>query len=144
MKFLTADEDNQAKWNSSIMQYKDREFFAALVGGVALPIVSDYIDFIDCDHVESHLVSMTIGDDIGYDFPVGHYRYTTDRYVLVDHDSTETRMLPAWFGEGFYKKHIDKLAFTNFDNGALGERNVENLRIGLEYATCKKTITAVE
>ena len=143
MKFLFADENNQAEWHSSINQYKDREYFTGLAGGVALPIVSDYIDYIDCDHIESHPVSMSMGDDIGYDFPVGHYRYTTDQYVLVDHEGTETRLLPAWFGEGFYKAHVDKEAFTNFDNGALAVHNEENLRVGLEYAVAKKTISGV-
>lgn len=143
MKFLSADENNQAEWKSSIYQYKDREFLTGEVGGVTLPIVFDYIDYIDCDHIESHPVTLTLGDDIGYDFPVGHYKYTTDQYVLVDHSGIETKMLPAWFGEGFYKEYVDKLAFTNFDNGALAVRNKENLRIGLEYALVKKTIEGV-
>ena len=143
MKFLSADENNQAEWKSSAYQYKDREFLTGEVGGVTLPIVFDYIDYIDCDHIESHPVTLTLGDDIGYDFPVGHYKYTTDQYVLVDHSGVETKMLPAWFGEGFYKEYVDKLAFTNFDNGALAIRNEENLRIGLEYAKCKKTIEGV-
>lgn len=143
MKFLTADENNQAEWHSSIAQYREQPFLTGEVGGVALPIVSDYIDYIDCDHIESHLVSMATSDDIGYEFPVGHYRYTTDQYVLVDHEGTETRMLPAWFGEGMYKEYVNKLAFTNADNGALAVRNTENLRVGLEYASCKKTISGV-
>lgn len=143
MKFLSADENNQAEWHSSVIQYKDRDFFTGLAGGVALPIVSDYIDFIDCTHVQSHPVTMEMGDTIGYDFPVGHYRYTTDQYVLVDHSGTEIRQLPAWFGEGFYKEYVDKLAFTNFDNGALAVHNEANLRVGLAYASCKKTLTGV-
>lgn len=144
MKFLTADENNQAEWHSSINQYKDRDFFTAEVGGVALPIVSDYIDYIDCGKVVSHPVSMEMGDTIGYDFPVGHYTLVTDKYVLVDHTGTEIRQLPSFFGEGFYETYVDSIAFTDFDNGALAEHNAQNLRIGLEYAICKKTIVGVE
>lgn len=144
MKFQVADEHNQAEWKSSINQYHDRGFFTGEVGGVTLPIASDYIDYIDCDCVHTHPVTMEYGDVTGYEYPVGHYCYTTDQYVMVDHHGTETRVLPAWFGEGFYKAFVDKTAFTNFDNSALAIRNVEKLRIGLEYATCKKTITGVQ
>lgn len=143
MKFLLPDENNQAEWRSSINQYKDREFFTGLVGGVALPIVSDYIDYIGCDRIESHPVTMTMGDNIGYDFPVGHYKYTTEQYVMVDHTGLETKLMPAWYGEGFYKEHVDKIAFTNFDNGALGIAQDVNLKVGLEYAVAKKTIVGV-
>ena len=138
MNYLNDSDHDDIRRYSSIDQYVN--FLAALKGGKELPIRFDNLDWINCDGVKTHPIIVSFGDDIGYNFPIGHYTYFTDTYVIMDRKGTEVRKLPHWFGEGWYEKAINDKVFTNFDGSSLGERNVHYRRIGLDYILTDKVL----
>lgn len=71
MQILYHDDDNQVELKSSVDQYNG--FFSAEVGGVNLPIEFDYINFINCDEVNSSASIIDISDEVGYRMADGHY-----------------------------------------------------------------------
>jgi hypothetical protein len=70
---------------------------------------------------------------LGFNFPVGHYTFFTDTYLIGDRKEVVVKKLPEWFGTGWYEKALNEKVFTNFDDSSLGERNRVDLRIGLDY-----------
>lgn len=112
--------------------------------GEWLPISYDVLDYITCKKAASHKAIVTDGDDIAFDFDVSTCTFYTDQYVYHDKNKTEIRALPHWFGEGFYRAHIDSKAFINTDYESLGVRNRYDLRIGLSYALADETLKAIE
>lgn len=125
-----ADEVNIHR-HSSANQYGN--FLAVKKGGINIPLRFDKLDWISCDGVKTHSVIISDGDDIGYNFPVGHYTYFTDTYLIMDRDKVVVKQLPKWYGEGWYEKSLRDKTFTNFDGSSLGERNRVDLTIGLDY-----------
>lgn len=142
MPFIKSSDDHDVRYYSSSNQHQNK--LSVLVNNVWKPIVFDSVDYIDCDKVKSHKVCVTDKEDIGYVFPVAECVYTDDTYITHDHHATEYEVLNEWFGEGVYQVAVDKKAFVNFDNGALGIRNITKLRIGLSYALADNTLPAAE
>lgn len=135
---LLADESPEVKYHSSISQHKNK--FSVYRAGEWIPISYDVLDYIGCDHIESHPAIMTDGDDIGFMFDVNERNYYTDSYLVYDTQGVRMEKLQHWFGEGEYEKHYTELDFLNANNGSLGVTNRYNLRIGLNYALASKTL----
>lgn len=133
--------DTEIERKSSIKQYDS--VLAVQKAGVWLPIVSDMIDYIDCDGVHSHEVILTDNDDyIGYEYPVEQVCYHTADYTKSDRVEDVIEQLPEWFGNGFYEKHISEETLTNSDENALGVQNKTELTIGLDYYLAKNKLPA--
>lgn len=139
---LTPDEDmgsNALHRHSSIDQFEDSALHI-MRGGRAVPISWDKIDWIDCNCVHSHRVYSAPENGLDYAFPVGNCRVTTDTYAVVDEYGETVEQLPAWFGEGFYKKMVDRQVYVNSDTNSLGIRNINDLKIGLDYILADSTL----
>ena len=136
-----ADETNIHR-HSSVNQYGN--FLAVQKGGVNIPLRFDKLDWINCDGIKTHSVIISDGDDIGYHFPVGHYTYFTDDYLIMDRNEVVVKKLPKWHGEGWYEKALNEKVFTNFDGASLGERNRVDLRIGLDYILADETLDSAD
>ena len=136
-----ADETNIHR-HSSVNQYGN--FLAVQKGGVNIPLRFDKLDWINCDGIKTHSVIISDGDDIGYHFPVGHYTYFTDDYLIMDRNEVVVKKLPKWYGEGWYEKALNEKVFTNFDGASLGERNRVDLRIGLDYILADETLDSAD
>lgn len=136
-----ADETNIHRY-SSVNQYGN--FLAVQKGGVNIPLRFDKLDWINCDGIKTHSVIISDGNDIGYHFPVGHYTYFTDDYLIMDRNEVVVKKLPKWYGEGWYEKALNEKAFTNFDGASLGERNRVDLEIGLDYILADETLDSAD
>lgn len=136
----TSDDSIQVKYHSSISQHRNK--LSQVVGGEYLPLSYDALDYIDCDHVESHREIVTDGDDIGFEFAVGDTCFTSDQYVIHNNEGETLEKLPEWFGTGYYRKKVKELDFINADNGSLGTHQVQHLRVGLNYALAENTLPA--
>lgn len=129
--------------HSSINQYSS--MLSSQKAGVWLPIVSDVIDYIDCEGVHSHEAMLTDNDEyVGYDYPVEKKVYYTDLYVKSDHQELTKEPLEEWFGIGFYKKYANEEALTTSDTNSLGTRSRTELTIGLDYYLPKDKLPAVK
>lgn len=136
---LEPTTDTEIERKSSIKQYDS--VLATQKAGVWLPIVSDMVDYVDCDGVHSHEVILTDNDDyIGYEYPVENVCYYTADYTLSDRIEDVIEQLPEWFWNGFYEKHISGETFTNSDENALGSQNKVELTVGLDYYLAKKKL----
>lgn len=142
MNILEPVDNPEVRYHSSISQHKNK--LGVMKQGEWVPIKFDSIDYIGCNGVHSTEAVLALGDDLGYNFPVGKSSFTEDTYLTTDVMKDEVRPLPEEFGEGNYTKHIEGSAFTNFSNSALGHRDQYNLRVGLHYATADETLKAVE
>lgn len=136
-----ADETNIHR-HSSVNQYGN--FLAVQKGGVNIPLRFDKLDWINCDGIKTHSVIISDGNDIGYHFPVGHYTYFTDDYLIMDRNEVVVKKLPKWYGEGWYEKALNEKVFTNFDGASLGERNRVDLRVGLDYILADETLDSAD
>lgn len=137
---LYNEDKSGVRVHSSIDQFST--FLSAEVGGVSVPIEFDAIDYIDCGKVVSHPVIVDNGRNIGYIFSDGIHEYITDEYPLTDRSEDVLKELPEWFGDGFYQDHEDYQAITNFDDAALGTRNVNRLRVGQHYYLADEILPA--
>jgi hypothetical protein len=131
LEYLNDADEYTVKRHSSIDQYKS--FLSVKKGGVNVPLRFDKLDFINCDGMKTHQVIISEGNDLGFNFPVGHYTFFTDTYLIGDRKEVVVKKLPEWFGTGWYEKALNEKVFTNFDDSSLGERNRVDLRIGLDY-----------
>ena len=137
---LYNEDKSGVRVHSSIDQFST--FLSAEVGGASVPIEFDAIDYIDCGKVVSHPVIVDNGRNIGYIFSDGVHEYITDEYPLTDRSEDVLKELPEWFGDGFYQDHEDYQAITNFDDSALGTRNVNRLRVGQHYYLADEILPA--
>lgn len=71
MQTLYHSDNDQVELASSADQY--REYLAVELGGVAVPIEFDQIDYIGCGHIQSHPAIMQAGGGGEYRYPDGHY-----------------------------------------------------------------------
>ena len=140
MKILEPTEDNRVERLSSIYQHK--HMLAVRHGSGWLPIAFDVLDGIVCDKIRHHQAIVTDKPYIGYTFPVKHCCYLSQNYILSDQKGTELKVLPEWYGAGFYESKYDRDIFVNSNSGALGVTNKTNLTIGLDYCLAKKTLDA--
>ena len=136
-EILYSDEKPQVKAYSSIDQFKD--YVKAWKQGGYCPIVFDQLDYIgECSGVHSHPIAVTFGSD-EYVYPEGKCVYFSDKFVYLDKEGVEHRLLPecqGGLGE-FYDAFIKSNSFVNFDDdnsdSSLGVHNETPLRIGLSY-----------
>lgn len=143
MKFLPAIDSAETKRYSSIYQHNNK--LAVFKNNTWKPIVFDSIDGITCKYgVRTHPVVLALKDDIGYTFPVGKDVFFTDKYIYRDHNETVLKVLPKWYGEGYYKDYVERDSFTQADNGLLAERNKYKLRVGLDYVLADVTLPPAE
>lgn len=142
VEYLNDADENNIHRHSSVNQYGG--FLAVKKGGVNIPLRFDSLDWIDCEGIKTHPIIVSDGTDIGYNFPVGHYTYFTDDYLIMDRKEVTIQKLPKWYGEGWYEKALNEKVFTNFDDGSLGVRNRVDLRIGLDYATADEYLDSAD
>ncbi len=141
MDFLPDASEHRTVTKSSISQARNSKLSTTNNLGQFFPIVWDHLDYIDCDMVKSHQVIVSTVDELDYEYPVRECTYYTDEYIYVDEQGSELRVLPHWFGEGFYQKYYDNNSFINFDNQAFGTRNKETLQSGLHYVEASTDLT---
>lgn len=131
--FLEIADEHRTETKSSISQSRDTKISLTTGKGQFLPLVFDYLDYIDCNRVKSHPTTISLINELDYEYPVKECTYFTDKYVYTDEQGEELRELPEWFGAGFYRKYIDRNVIVNFDNEAFGTRNRQTLQTGLHY-----------
>lgn len=134
--------DEPMERKSSIYQHKD--LFCVMERGEWCPVVFDMIDRIECGKIYSHKVALRIAPGLGYTFPVGTCKHVKNTYFLTQKDETELRVLPDYYGTGFYQTHERKNMLTNIGKEAFGNRQEKILRVGKDYCISKKTLEAIE
>ena len=140
MDFLESADERRTLTKSSISQAKDHVLSVTNNLGQYFPIVWDHLDWIDCDQIKWHQEMVSDSDELAYMYPVSECTYYTDQYVYVDEHGKELRTLPHWAGEAFYEAYVDRNAFVNFDDQALGIRNKQTLQNGLHYVEARDNI----
>lgn len=149
MKVLLPNEERKTTAHSSIDQYHG--FIATYERGGWTPIQFDYLDYIRCIGCEggdkyevvTHPVIIEFDDEIGYHFPIGECKYTTDDYLMFDREEVELLPLPEFYGDGFYEAHYNGKIIANFDEGgATGVRNNYRLKVGMDYVLAKDILPA--
>lgn len=138
MEYLNDADENNIHRHSSVDQYG--AFLSVKKGGVNIPLRFDSLDWINCEGIKTHPIIVSDGTDLGFNFPVGHYTYFTDTYLVMDRKEVVAKRLPKWYGEGWFEKALDEKVFTNFDDGSLGMRNRVDLRIGLDYVAADEVL----
>lgn len=138
VNYLNDADQTDTHRHSSINQYG--AFLSVKKGGVNIPLRFDSLDWINCEGIKTHPVIISDGNDIGYNFPVGHYTYFTDTYLIMDRKEVVVKELPKWYGEGWYEKALNEKVFTNLDGASLGMRNRVDLRIGKDYVLTDKIL----
>lgn len=131
VEYLSDADETNIHRHSSVNQYGN--FFSVKKGGVNIPIRFDTLDWINCEGIKTHSTILSDGNDIGFNFPVGHYTYFTDTYLVMDRKEVVVRKMPEWFGKGWYEKALNEKILTNFDGSSLGVRNKVDLMVGLDY-----------
>lgn len=142
LEYLNDSDEYTVRRHSSVDQYG--AFLSVKKGGVNIPLRFDSLDWINCDGIKTHSIIISDGNDLGFNFPVGHYTYFTDTYLLGDRKEVVVEKLPHWFGEGWYEKALNEKVFTNFDGSSLGERNRVDLRIGEDYVTADDILDSAD
>ena len=138
IKYLNDADEYDIRRHSSIDQYG--AFLSVKKGGVNVPLRFDSLDWINCDGIKTHPIIVSDGTDLGFNFPIGHYTFFSDTYLLGDRKEVVVEKLPEWYGTGWYEKALNEKVFTNFDGASLGERNRVDLRIGLDYISADNVL----
>lgn len=142
MKTLNPISDSQVERKSSIYQHRD--LLSVMKRGEWCPIVFDQIIGVECGRLITEKVALRLRDGLNYTFPVKTCCYTNDTYLLTQQNRTVLKMLPEWFGDGFYEVRERGGYLTNIGNDALGVHNEKTLRVGQDYVMAKTTLKAVE
>ena len=140
--YLDEADEYDVRRHSSVNQYD--AFLSVQKGGVNVPLRFDSLDWINCDGIKTHSVIISDGNDIGFNYPVGHYTYFTDTYLIVDRNEVVVKKLPEWYGAGWYEKALREKNFINFDDKSLGERNRVDLRIGKDYIKADEMLDSAD
>lgn len=131
IEYLNDADEYNVRRRSSVDQYGS--FLSVKKGGVNIPLRFDSLDWINCDGIKTHPIIVSDGNDLGFNFPIGHYTFFSDTYLLGDRKEVVVEKLPEWYGTGWYEKALNEKVFTNFDGASLGERNRVGLMIGLDF-----------
>lgn len=144
-EILYPDESPQVKTHSSIDQFKD--YVHVVKQGGPVPIVFDQIDYIgECSGVHSHPVVITFGEG-EYVYPEGRCTYVSDKFIYVDQEGVESRLLPeCQGGKGeMYETFVRSNSFLNFDDdSSFGVHNRTTLRVGLDYVKADESLPPVD
>lgn len=141
MQILEPIEDNKVERHSSI--YQNRGMLAVRRGDEWVPIAFDIFDGVNCKDVKSRKGVLTLSPYIGYQFPVKECRYLSELYVSSDQKGEELKVLPDYYGAGFYKAKFNREVLVNSAAGALGVVNDTTLRVGTDYCLANETIDPV-
>lgn len=142
IEYLNEADEYDIRRHSSVNQYD--AFLSVQKGGVNVPLRFDSLDWINCDGIKTHSVIISDGNDIGFNYPIGHYTYFTDTYLIVDRNEVVVKKLPEWYGAGWYEKALREKNFINFDDKSLGERNAVHLRIGKDYIKADEMLDSAD
>ena len=143
METLYSSDDRRLERKSSISQSKNR--LSIYRKGEWLPIAFDVLESATCDGVSVHQAVLTDDEnDNGYFYPVATCRKIEDKYILFDDKGQKLKELPEYYGDGFYRPFIDQQILVTGDNEGLGSHNIFEIRVGLDYYTCKNRLLAVE
>lgn len=82
MEVLFHDDNPIIEAKSSVEQFN--KTLSAVRGGVSVPIEFDQIDYIDCDHVESHSIIVESDGDIDFYYPEGHLVASKEGKLIGD------------------------------------------------------------
>lgn len=141
MDYLPSADEHRTKTKSSISQARDIKLSLSNGVGEFLPIVFDHLDYIDCDKVASHKITVSTSNELDYEYPIGECTYYTDEYVYIDEHGSELRKLPHWFGEdSFYQTYVDRNALVNFNKESFGTRNRQMLQVGKHYVVANDNL----
>lgn len=135
-------DDHVVDRKSSISQHTDK--LGHWKKGQFLPLVFDKLDYIDCDRIVSHKSTLSNGTDIGFDYPTGSCTIYSNNYLYGDIRETIVKVLPSWYGNGFYESFLDKFTMINSSSSSLGLACRQQLAVGLDYVKCKTVLDPVE
>lgn len=138
MEILEPDERVRVERKTSNLQFK--HMLAVYKGNQWAPIAFDVLDGFLCNEILTHKAVLTDKPYIGYVYPIDKCRYISDVYLKANRKETELKVLPSWFGAGFYEEKIDRDILVNSANGALGQHNEITLNVGLDYCLAKETL----
>lgn len=138
MEILEPDEKVRVERKASNLQFK--HMLAVYKGNQWVPIAFDVLDGFLCNETLTHKAVLTDKPYIGYAYPMNSCRYLSDVYIQSDVKGTELKVLPSWFGAGFYEEKVDYGILVNSANGALGVHNDTTLNIGLDYCLAKENL----
>lgn len=141
MEILEPIEDTKVQRHSSI--YQNRGMLAVRRGDEWVPIAYDVFNGVNCKEVKSQKAVLTIEPYIGYQFPVKECRYLSQMYVASDQKGEELKVLPDYYGAGFYSSKYNREVLVDSANGALGVVNDTTLRVGTDYVLANETIDPV-
>ena len=142
MKTIPAVEKRRLGRYSSI--YQNRGMLSIRRGDEWVPICYDVLEKQVCDQILHHKGFLVDEDYIGYQFPVKECTYLSQQYIVSDQKGTELKVLPDWYGAGFYEEAYNRDIVVNSDNGALGTTQATTLRVGLDYVLAKDTLDPVK
>lgn len=139
---LYPDEMNeQVTRKSSIDQFKG--YLSVMEKGGWAPIVFEQLDGITCGKIQSHPIIISLTNDIGYVFPEARCSYTSDKFIYLDKEGIEYKILPECFGGSgeMFEQYVRKNTFVNFDNDtSLGTHNKIQLRTGLSMVLAEENL----
>lgn len=138
--FLPSANERRAKVKSSINQAKGKLLSVRTSAGEYVPIEFDFIDYIDCNKIHSHRVTIAETSEPYYEYPVAHCTFLSDIYVTFDEKGEEIKPLPCWAGDGWYREYVNTRTYVNFDDQAFGTRNAQHVDIGLSYVEALDTL----
>lgn len=118
---LESADDSVVERKSSIDQFKGT--LHIIKGGVYVPISFDVLDYIDCNKPHAH---RAILGDHEYMYAIGKCQSSVATLVLSDTGEQDT------------------VQAVKADNDAIGVKNVECRKIGLDYVRAKDNVKAVE
>lgn len=118
---LASADDSVVERKSSIDQFKGT--LHIIKGGVYVPISFDVLDYIYCDKPHAH---RAILGDHEYLYAIGECQRTVATLILSDTGEQDT------------------VEAVKADNDALGVKNRQCRKIGLDYVRAKDNVSAVE
>lgn len=121
LDFLESTDDEQINRYSSIDQFKGT--LHIIKGGVYVPISFDVLDYIDCNKPHAH---RAILGDHEYLYAIGQCQSSVATLVLSDTGDQDT------------------VQAVKADNDAIGVKNVECRKIGLDYVRAKDSLAPVQ
>lgn len=138
-------EEKRVTRKSSLQQYEGKTL-TVNSHNYQMPVCFDLLDFVDPrGGIRSHKIVIDFGKLNGYNYRIRKETSYTDDYVLFDHEGTEVRLLPEWFGKGFYKEHVnEKVLVTGTKDNIVGVRNKLELYSGTDYVTCDNPLPVVK
>lgn len=140
MEILSASDKEQVKRYSSINQFNT--MLHVIEKGEAVPIVSDWLDEIDCNgHIKSHKVMINLKPWSGHYFPVNECSYKNTEYIVSDYQQTDFERDE----DGELQEIVtDKKVAVSSDGPMFGLTQTKTLRVGTDYVWGDEMLEAVD